>query len=250
MFSSRNRLALAAAAGLMAMATGAANAESIVVRSIGPSAKLYPPGKSVADTATLKLAANDQVTLLDGRGTRTLKGPGTFSLATAGAASDTAGTRFAALVDARSTQRARIGAVRSVGMSAPHSPSIWYIDASRSGPVCVADPTALTLWRSDISSDATLTIKGPTGTTATVSFASGQSATAWPAALPISAGRQYALSWTGAPQTTSIRFALLGANAAGIENTASALIRNGCDAQLDLLVDVMSLPETGGAPQG
>jgi hypothetical protein len=57
------------------------------------------------------------------------------------------------------------------------------------------------------------------------------------------------LSWTGAPQTT-VRFALLGASAAGLEDTAAALIRNGCEAQLNLLVDVMSLPETGAAPQG
>ncbi|MBV9840826.1 MAG: hypothetical protein JOY99_04685 [Sphingomonadaceae bacterium] len=228
---------------------GAAYAQSIVVRSIGPSAKLYPPGRSIADNATLTLAANDQITLLDGRGTRTLKGPGAFSLAAAGQAGDSAGTRFAALVDARSTQRARVGAVRGMSAGPRHSPNIWYVDTSRSGAVCVADPSALTLWRADASSAGTMTVKGG-GQTATVSFGAGQSSAAWPSTLPVVAGAQYTLGWAGSPQANSIRFALLGDGAQGIENTASALIRNGCDTQLDLLVNVMSLPETGGGPQG
>ena len=248
MFSSRNRLALAAVVAVATIAAGAAHAESIVVRSIGPSAKLYPPGRSLADNATLALAANDQVTLLDGRGTRTLKGPGNFSLATAGQAADSAGTRFAALVDAHSAQRARVGAVRGLSAGPRHSPNIWYVDTSRNGAVCVADPTALTLWRADASSAATLTVKGG-GASATVSFASGQAAAAWPATLPVAGSAQYTLGWSGGP-SSAIRFALLGDDAQGIENTASALIRNGCDAQLDLLVNVMSLPDTSGTPQG
>jgi hypothetical protein len=247
MFSSRNRLALTAAIGWAAMAAGAAHADALVVRSIGPSAKLYPPGKSVSDQATLTLAATDQVTLLDGQGTRTLKGPGTFNLASAAGAAQ-APSRFAALMNARSTQHARIGAVR--GATVPrHSPNIWYVDASRGGPMCVVDASSVTLWRAEGSADALLTVKGPGGAKVDVAFAKGETAAAWPASLPVARGAQYALSWAGKP-STSIRFALLGASAGGLEDTASALIRNGCSAQLDLLVDVMSLPDTSAAPQG
>lgn len=253
MFSSRNRRRLVAGlvvAGVtMAMAAPALS-EALVVRSVGPSAKLYPPGRSLGDAATVTLKANDQLTLLDGRGTRTLKGPGTFNLASDATASAGATSRFAALVNARSTQRARIGAVRSMGMVAPHSPNIWYVDAARGGAMCVADPASVTLWRADTNAAATLKLAGAGGATASVAFGKGQSAAPWPASLPISNGAHYALSWSGNAQPSTIHFALLGGNTEGLEGTAAALIRNGCEAQLDLLVDVMSIPETGAAPRG
>ena len=244
MFWSRNRLALAAAIGCAALATGAANADTLVVRASGPSAKRYPPGTSIKDNATLTLAASDQLTLLDGQGTRTLKGPGTFNLASSAAAQES--SRFAALIGARSTQHARVGAVRS---SAPRSPNIWYVDTARSGAMCVADPSAVTLWRANSADAGTLTIKGAGGTSATVGFESGAASAAWPASLPIAGSASYTLSWNGKPGN-SIRFALIATGATGLEDTAASLIRNGCSAQLDLLVDVMSLPDTSAQPKG
>src|SRR4051794_30738387 len=65
-------------ASLLAAASAAA-ADILVVRSTGPSSASYPPGKRLPDNARLTLQAADQLMLLDGRGTRMVRGPGTFS---------------------------------------------------------------------------------------------------------------------------------------------------------------------------
>ncbi|HXG80861.1 MAG TPA: hypothetical protein VNJ05_03585, partial [Sphingomicrobium sp.] len=72
------RLLLAASAALLA--TTSAAAAVLVVRSSGPSAAAYPPGKALPDSHVLKLKASDTVVLLDSRGTRTINGPGNFSV--------------------------------------------------------------------------------------------------------------------------------------------------------------------------
>ncbi len=44
-----------------------------------------------------------------------------------------------------------------------------------------------------------------------------------------------------------LKFAVLGSNPQGLEDTAAALIKNGCQAQLDLLIETVAVPE-GGKP--
>ncbi len=73
------RLLLVAASAALLASTSAA-AAVLVVRSSGPSAAAYPPGKALPDTHMLKLKASDMIVLLDSRGTRTLRGPGNFSV--------------------------------------------------------------------------------------------------------------------------------------------------------------------------
>src|SRR5688500_10845380 len=81
------RLLLVAATAALLASTASA-AAVLVVRSSGPSATAYPPGKALPDTHVLKLKASDTVVLLDSRGTRTLSGPGNFSVsASSGAVS-------------------------------------------------------------------------------------------------------------------------------------------------------------------
>ena len=71
------RLALA-----LLLLTGAASAAAnvLVVRSSGSSAKAYPPGRSLPDNARIVLRRGDTLTVLDGNGTRVLRGAGTYSL--------------------------------------------------------------------------------------------------------------------------------------------------------------------------
>ena len=71
-------------AGGMAItpATAAIAAKVVVVRSVGPSAKAYPPGKALTDTSSIKLNSGDAVTLLGPNASRTLRGPGTFTAST------------------------------------------------------------------------------------------------------------------------------------------------------------------------
>ena len=72
----RGRLALTAAAAIMAVAVvGTAAAQSMVVRSTGPSASKYPTGAKLKASDKLTLAAGDKVVLMQAGKTRTLSGP-------------------------------------------------------------------------------------------------------------------------------------------------------------------------------
>lgn len=220
------------AAMLLAAATAAA-ADILVVRSTGPSAKSYPPGRRLPESARISLKASDQLIVLDGRGTRIIRGPGTF---TAGAPA----VGRVASATPTADRRARIGAVRGIEGGALRPPSIWHVDIARSSNVCVADPSKVTLWRADAGAAATLAIAGPSGLTKRLTWQPGSSTLDWPSDLAVTDGAEYRLSGSGEP--TTIRFRTMGTRPAGLEDMAQTLIRNQCDAQLDLFIDTVKLP--------
>src|ERR671918_529312 len=151
------RLLLAASAALFA--STAATAAVLVVRSAGPSAAAYPPGKALPDTHVLKLKASDTVVLLDSRGTRTLSGPGNYSVSASAAPVATARSA------GTSARRVRLGAVRGAGTR-----SVWQADLGRSGNVCIANPGELTLYRAEAAAAADITLTDSDGKSATVRF--------------------------------------------------------------------------------
>lgn len=239
-------VALAAAAGF----TSAAIAGSIVVRSSGPSAKSYPPGRALDDNARISLQAGDRLVILDGRGTRTVSGPGVFS-ASASSATSSGGALATArrIVSTQGRPERRGGAVRGTDTDgASRSPNLWFVDVDRSTTVCVADPTNLKLWRADASADTTLTVTGPDGAAASLPMAKNAGIGSWPADLTVTDGAEYVIA-DGSGEPTRIKVALLGTTAGGIESTAAALIERGCDAQLDLLIETVALPGSD-APTG
>ena len=230
---------LALALFLGTSATAAA-ADILVVRSTGPSAKMFPPGKSLSENGKITLKASDMLVVLDGRGTRTLRGPGTFA---AGAAQPAA-TRSVQMAAAAPARRARIGAVRSVGTTAPARPAtLWHVDVSKSSNICLADKTNVTLWRADATKPVTLTVAPAGATPKKLSWPAGQATLSWPSDVAIADGADYRLSWDGAAAPTVIKFKTLPTKPTGLENTASSLITNGCDAQLDLVIETVKLPE-------
>jgi hypothetical protein len=228
------------------MLAGAADAATLVVRASGPSSATYPPGKMLADTARILLKANDELVLLDAKGTRTLRGPGNFSsVASASAETSGGGTALAALVDQRSDRRVRIGAVRSVDGTAKRPPNIWYIDASRGGTVCVADAAQAMLWRPDPDNAGSTTASPATGTPAKIDWGSGQAVQPWPQALPLTEGAQYKLM-TGSAAPAAIKVTLVGTPPEELQDMAQVLITHGCTAQLDLLVATTSAADAAG----
>lgn len=227
------------AAALLAT-SGVAMADILVIRSIGPSAKSFPPGKRLAEGSRITLKANDSLDVLDGRGTRTLRGPGNF---VAGAATQ-ARTGPTPQVTQR---RARIGAVRTAGAGDLRPPSIWHVDVSRSSSVCVAEPGNVTLWRADATQPVTLNISPVPGGAATrLEWPSGYSTATWPTSLPVTDGAEYRLSWAGAATPTTIRFRAMPKRPVGLEDMASFLMSNQCEAQLDLFIETVRLPD--GSP--
>ena len=222
------------AAGAALLASTSAMAAVLVVRSSGPSAAAYPPGKALPETHKLNLKASDVVVLLDSRGTRTLQGPGNFSVlansSPASATGRTAGT---------SARRVRLGAVRGT-----NTRSVWQADLGQSGNVCIANPADLGLYRADSSAEAHVTLTdSASGKTADVHFAAGQAIAAWPAALPATPGAKIAVSGLGAPSTLTLK--TLSPVPAGLEGMAQSLIRAKCEAQLDVLIDTFSARSEG-----
>jgi len=225
----RNRFARAAFAALLAATAASAAANVLVVRSAGPSARAYPAGRSLPDNARITLQAGDTLVVLGGTGTRTFRGPGTFSPS----AAVQAGPRTLASNDGR---RARIGAVRNAGI-VPRSPTIWHVDVTQSGTICLAGTSNVMLWRPDAGVPTTLTITAPGAAPRNAQWAAGQATLAWPAAIPIVSGGTYSFSQPGVAVPTQITFRTLGSEPADLQAVAAALIANGCQDQLDVLVE-------------
>lgn len=221
------------AAGAALLASTASAAAVLVVRSSGPSAGAYPPGKALPDTHVLKLKASDTVVLLDARGTRTLNGPGSYSVsATTGAVSGavrTAGT---------SARRVRLGAVRGAGAR-----SVWQADLGRTGNVCVANPGELTLYRPDATQAADVTLIDSSGQSAKVHFAAEQWEASWPSELSVTSGKRVNVSGLG--DTTTLTLRVLSPIPTGLEGMAQSLIRADCQAQLDVLINTFSARSEG-----
>jgi hypothetical protein len=232
-----------AIAAIVALSATAAAANILVVRSTGPSAKAYPPGRSIPPNARITLRQGDALVLLDGRGTRQLRGPGTF---TAGAAAQ--GTTRSQLTTGSGGRVGRVGAVRDLLDSGTRPPTLWHVDVSQSSTVCVADSSNILLWRPSATRTVNLTIAPTAGGASpkTVAWPAGQASIAWPVDVRIATGSEYRLSVEGVAVPTRLRFRILPAAPQGMEATASSFIQNGCQTQLDLLVDTFQLPAPAG----
>src|SRR5258708_12590141 len=66
------------AAIAVALISMPAAANVVVVKSLGPSAKAYPPGKTLPETAKINLQGGDVVTVLVPATAQTLRGPANF----------------------------------------------------------------------------------------------------------------------------------------------------------------------------
>jgi hypothetical protein len=241
MFSPRKRLAasvLAAAACALAPATASAG---VVVSASGPSAGSYPVGKSIGNSERIVLRAGDTLTVLDGNGTRVLRGAGSYTLSQQ--AGPSRRTDFANLTQRRSASQLTTGAGRE-GEIPARPASLWYVDVSHPGTVCVVGSERVRLWRPATEGDATYTLRAGTGGEShPVTFADGDRLAPWDAAaLPIADGASFALSGPDSAAGT-LTFAVLGAAAEEPEALAQQLIEKGCTQQLELLSTATMIKE-------
>lgn len=245
-------LAFGAVFTLGLAASGAAMAQSMVVRSAGPSAAQYPAGKKLPANTRVVLKASDRVTVLDKAGTRVLSGPGTFTLDGAVKRDQTQSTQIASLLSTSGpASRSRTGAVRGapakVATSSPRSPNLWFIDASQSGKFCVAEPNRLLFWRASVGEDANLKLSSGAGASADILWKKGSGNRVWPfAEVPVVSGSSYTLTGPDG-MAKKIDLVVLPSVPAEIDELAGTLIENGCENQLGLLVESMAAvaPDTG-----
>ena len=233
------KLVLAGCALAIAFGAAAANAAVLVVRSSGPSAKAYPAGKAIPEAQTITLKTNDVITLLDSRGTRTLRGPGKFSATASASAAST--SSLAALTGQNTNRRSRVGAVRRPPTGATAGRNVWQADIARSGNMCVANPADLGLYRANAAGAASVTVTDlASGKSAPAQFADGQKIVPWPAGVPVSSGGRYQISGGGTNVSYTAR--MIQPVPAGLEGLAQSFIRNDCEAQLDVLIDTFASP--------
>jgi hypothetical protein len=224
-------LRLAAMAIGLAVSAYAAQAATIVVRSNGPSAGVFPPGKSLADGAAIMLKAGDVITVLDATGTRVLRGPGRVPVSGVGQANVNG---IAALIADTGARQTRTGATRGSNLAAPHPTNVWYVDLTRGGNFCIGSIKALALWRANSDLAASVTVVGAGGARADIAFRPGQAVVAWPVAtLPVTEGSKFRIEGA-APVTIVTR--LLPSSPATLDEAAKALLDHGCTTQVDTLV--------------
>jgi hypothetical protein len=234
----RRTLAAAALVGAGLSWSAASHAQAVVIRSTGPSAAAYPMGRKLPAGAAVTLKAGDQVTVIDQAGSRVLSGPGSFKLDSA-VNRDTGGanTALAALI-ARGGARTRTGAVRGetdVPTEAVRPDNVWYVDVSRGGTVCIADPAQVVLWRPNRAETGNGTLFGADNAPAEVTFRAGSAIKLWPVAtMPVVDGQTYRFT-SPVGQTVKITTRLLGDVAEDPVAVAAMLAEKGCTAQMDVL---------------
>lgn len=243
MKSAKRMVALAFAAAACALVPGAASA-GVVVSASGPSAGEFPAGRKIADSERIVLRAGDSLTVLDGGGTRVLRGAGTFTLSQQGGPSRR--STFAVLTERRSAQRVRTGAVRGEdagGNLAP--PNLWYVDISQPGRTCLADTERVRLWRGSAEGATQFTLRGSEGGGKTVRFSDGEIMAPWDlVALPVAEGAEYRVTAEDGSNAGSLSFVVLTNVADEPEDLATQLIENGCARQLELLASAMMVAES------
>ena len=244
----KKNLALGVAA-LALINVNVAVARAIVIKSAGPSVKSYTPGKVIADNSSVTLKAGDTLTLLDGQGTRVLKGPGVFATTATTQTSSNLTTMF----KNTGTRQVRTGAVRGVNTGAPPRPSnIWLIDTSKSATVCVADTSAVSLWTPSGEAVSKLTLtRVSDGKSVPLDMRPMQSVRAWPIEeLPITDASEFRVTREASAASVTLHFATLGPNPQGVENTIASFVRSGCTTQLDMLIEAMSARLADETPAG
>lgn len=198
-------------------------AKAVVVRSAGPSAKSYPPGKALPDNAKVTLQPGDSVTVIGPSSARSLRGPGTFPVASSSAEG----------LAAAANRRSRFGAMRSGELAL--NPSPWNVDVTQSGTICAASGP-LKLWRPESETATKLTITPASGAPATVNWPAGKSTADWPTSVKVAAGSEYKLALADAG-TESVTFVMIPAVPTDPVDVAQVLVDHGCQNQLDVLVD-------------
>lgn len=221
----RAKLWLVGAAAMTALGSTAAVASVVVVKSLGPSARAYPPGKTLPDSAAISLKGGDVLTLIGPSSAQTIRGPGNFNAKSATLAS-------------AAGKRGRFGALRTAQVA--RNPSIWDLDVTQSGKMCVSDRAKLKLWRPAAESAVKMNIRSADGKSQELAWAAGKENAMWPSALPISSTTQYQIEWPGSGDKNSVTFVLVPTPPTDLVGAAQVLIENGCENQLDLLVQSAS----------
>jgi hypothetical protein len=171
------------------------------------------------------LVGGDVITVIGPSSAQTLRGPGNFD------------AKQVALASAAG-QRGRFGALRAIEVA--HNPSVWDIDVTAGGKVCVNSASSVQLWRPDAEAETTIQMRTADGKSKELTWAAGRALTAWPAGLPITNGTSYQVEWPDSGEKSSLDVVTVSNPPADLVGAAQVFLANGCQKQLDLLVESAS----------
>ena len=77
-------------------------------------------------------------------------------------------------------------------------------------------------------------------------WTAGQSTAPWPTTVPITNGGTYTIAQSGVAVPATVTFRMLAREPSDTQSVASALIANGCQGQLDVLVETQPSLASGG----
>lgn len=235
-------LSLGVAAAAAVAMCGVAAAQSMVVRSTGPSAAKFPAGSRVKDSDKITLVAGDRLVLMKDGKTRSLSGPGSFEASAPVSASQNTSTAITRMLAKGPTMRSRGGFSRGSDekmVSDARAPNLWLLDYREAGNFCVADPASLLIWRPEMDSDQLLRIEQG-GVQDTIAFVQGANYRKWPSdTVPLTFDVDYQLSGGGLAAPVTVRFVALPSIPETAEASAEQFLAKKCHHQLDRLVDVM-----------
>lgn len=235
--SPKRLIALALMASTLALP--AAALAGVVVSASGPSAGNFPAGKRIGNSERIVLRAGDTLTVLDGKGTRVLRGAGTYSLDQQSGPSRR--NTFVVLTQQRAAAQVRTGATRSGDTTGLSPTNIWYVDISRPGRNCLASADQVRLWRGSAEGEGSYTLRTASGSGQTVEFEDGSVLARWDiAALPVTEGTDYTVS---GDSRGTLSFVVLDNIGVEADELAAQFIENGCTRQLEILTSAMMVPE-------
>ncbi|QLC21321.1 hypothetical protein HFP51_03445 [Parasphingopyxis sp. CP4] len=230
MFYRVSKSLMVATAGIALASMGsAAMADVLVTRSSGAIAREHPRGSRLDDGEVIRLRAGDRLTVLGRSGTRQYSRPGRYTI----------GARLRVATGGITTQGqngiARTGVSRGLPSIAPISAAnrtVSQMDIDQSGAFCMLEDAPVSLWRSNASQAAEVTVtRVADGAAMTVQFAAGDFSVGWPENFGATNGA-YVIS-TEPSATTQITIVDVAADTSDALALGSELLSNGCEVQLE-----------------
>lgn len=245
MFYKVNKSALYAIMGVALASTGsAALADVLVTRSTGSIAREIPRGSRLGDTQIIRLSAGDRVTVLTSSGTRQFNGPGRYRIN--GPLRTSAGT----ITTSGRNGTARTGASRTGNSGTPMSELVrteWQVDITETGAFCVAEGQSVSLWRSNASTNAQVTVtRVADSVSMTVPMAEGEYSHGWPENF-VATGGTYMIETDGSPAHAHLEFVPITIDIDDPVALGEALLSNECDGQLEAMTANPQVATTSGS---
>lgn len=209
-----------------------ADAQGLVIRSSGPSAKEYPVGRMLPDGFGFVLRAGDRLTLLEKASTRVFKGPVSTKV---GADSILPSSdwlaRFAAFRDYPAYKRPRLAAGFCLGCNERYRRlEIGTLDVRRDAQsFCAIGPAGPRLTNASLRT----TIRTTRGRRAHALAMEASGSAAWPAALPLIDNGEYVV--IDGPKSTRFRLRRIP-DATDLVELAMKLDDAGCADQATAVV--------------